>query len=206
MDKTKYKKELKRLKEIQNTLNNSKSCTKNPNWKKQWLPFIKYDQDWGNEYFLNIILYKLEKIFVEIKLYSDEEENSLNKKLIELKKIIDIGWRIHDDKYFDSVFSFSDDHNTKIVGILDKNTKKEIFAVERKIDSDSIAFQMYDKVQKYIKTNKVKDYIIFSSGKWDDEENYKIWKSMRIEAEKQRKKDISLFFKSIGNAYDDLWC
>ena len=85
---------------------------KNSDWKKRWMPFIKYDHDFDGAFFLNIIVYKLHIMldYYEHGKYCMQVDESRLKIVASLRKACELGDSILDDHFCDEAYAFMDKH------------------------------------------------------------------------------------------------
>ena len=193
------------------------------NWKQQWGPYLKYDADWDSAYFFDLIIYKLEKMYLELDIFSNEYKPTLTKKLKILDEIIKLGKKIQTFDYFEESDRFSKAHCAHVVLIYDNEGKKGMEAMlsSKKLlakvpssrtdtlDEDfSIDDIMGDRLanQWIAEHGYTKSQVHYAySGEWDSEENQKAWVKM-IKAEgKAKQKETDQFFKMISRNFRDWW-
>ena len=147
------------------------------NWKKRWLPYIKYDHDWDGMYILFLILAKLHIMY---DFYSTpdncvQSDEGLQQTLKELKEAIDFGEKFvqqdNYDAYYDEALQFMQEHTTTV--------EKELTFFETKTKS--------------------------ISSDWDSEENQKTFDKLMKQANKKRKADLKKFFNLIADGIDKWW-
>ncbi len=199
------------------------------NWKKEWGPFIKYDADWDGSYLLELIVYKLEKMYLGLDIYSDEVREDLNKKLKILKETIDLGKKVLSYDYEADYHAWGFKHCAHIIYIYKKTTNQS----DDKINASAIKAKPIHKIVRWQKedlddkdpSDRLKDYLGTKAvvewakengynpedlttaygGEWDDKANYKIWKQKVKAAAKAEQKDIDDFFKLIARNYRGWW-
>lgn len=83
-------------------------------WRKKWLPFIKYDQDFAGEYLLELIVYKLhlmlefwEKYPSDVWLSDEEIERNTNS----LRKACELGDLLIDDNFDSTAYKILEEHH-----------------------------------------------------------------------------------------------
>ena len=85
-------------------------------WRKKWLPFIKYDQDFAGEYLLELIVYKLHLMLEFWEKYpsgvwlTDEE---MEKKRQSLRKACELGDLLIEDNFDQESFDYLYDNSTR---------------------------------------------------------------------------------------------
>ena len=210
----------KKLKEINKAHQPEKYNRRKPyNWKKEWGPFIKYDGDWDYAYFLDLIIYKLERMYLALEVYSSEVEESLNKKLKVLKEIIDLGKKIQSYKYEEPSYNFLQDH-TKNYVLIYKHSKVETigkgkFKLECYKDTKLLHKLYLSKSETnllgagltWALTNgyKKKDVNFAYGSEWDSAESRTKWLELSDKATKEKQKDTDKFFKLISKHYESWW-
>lgn len=217
----------KRLAAVQKEYTPEKWDARKPyNWKKEWGPFIKYDADWDGEYFLDLTLFKLEKIYISLDIYSDEYRRDLNKKLKILRQIINLGKQLKTKDYYVESSNFSEEHFTHLVYIYEKQSKENIqltkddkllatvpssrTSVEDIADGDELsADELLGALNaiEWIKENGyTRDQVHFLyGGEWDTPENRELCHKMAKKEARQEQKDTDQFFKLISRNYRDWW-
>ena len=208
----------KKLKEIQQAHKPEKWEARDPyNWKKEWGPFIKYDADWDGAYFLDLIIYKLEKMYLALDIYSSEVRESLDKNLAILKKTIDLGKQIQTKEYFEESHKFGRIHCAHVIliyreGYLHEEPIHKIIRWHKDDDEESLDNCLEDyfgtkEVNTWAKENgyNPKQLTKAYSGQWDDIKNHDIWLDMVKKEGKAEQKDIDDFFKLIAKNYRKWW-
>ncbi len=218
MDK-KDKEFYSRLKEIQKAHKPAKWEARNPyNWKKEWGPFVKYDADWDGAYLLDLIIYKLEKMYIALDVYSNEVRESLDPKLVKLKETIDLGKKLQTYKYDREYHDWGKIHCAHVVLVYKKGESLKGNPIHKFIywykpeeeNEDKDYFEDYfreKEVKQWAKENGYdrKNLTIAYSGEWDDKENYKVWKKLSKKCQKEEQADIDKFFKLISRNYSQRW-
>ena len=207
------------LKAIQNEYTPSKWEARNKyNWKKEWGPFIKYDADWDSFYLVQLILYKLEKMYIGLDNYSDEVRESLDPKLVKIREVIDLGKKIQTYDYSKEYSAWGDDHCAHVILIHkrgDYTRNEPLHKIvcwrdsENSEDVENRLEQFFGrkKIQQWAEENgyDMKDLQVSYSGEWDSEDNYKVWKKLMKKAQKAEQDDIDKFFKLIAKNYKSWW-
>lgn len=188
------------------------------NWKKEWLPFIKYDADWDGGYLLDLIIYKLEKMHLYLQTYSFEVKSDLKKRLAKLEKTISLGKKIQTYDYEAEASEWQNKHFTNTIIYKDKDDNVVYTAKRKHLDLDKInnveeilnnffgkeSFEEWSAKNNYVYT--FDDLLVLHSGYWDADENYEIWKKKLKEAYKRKQDDNDKFFKLIARNYEGWWC
>ena len=224
----------KQLKQIQKAHKPEKWDRRHPyNWKKEWGPFIKYDADWDGAYLLDLIIFKLEKMYIGLDNYSNEVRQDLDKRLAVIKETIDLGKKIQTYDYYKGSHDFSHEHtthyvliykhkNTEVVGkgkfkiqlykneeLLYKMPRPKMKSLDEEVDSE-IKTQDWmgsKSAYKWAEENGYdkKDIHLAYSGEWDDPKNHDEWLKMAKAERKAEQKDIDRFFKLISRHYQEWW-
>ena len=209
-----------RLKAIQLAHKPNKWEARNPyNWKKEWGPFLKYDADWDGAYLLDLIIYKLEKMYIALDIYSDEVRDSLNPKLKVLKDTIELGKKLQTYDYDTDYHAWGLKHCAHVIYIYKKGEfikGQPIHKIVQWHKDDVDDEDPFDRLEDYFGTKAVaewakengydrKDLTTAYGGEWDDKANYKIWKQKVKAAAKAEQKDIDEFFKLIARNYRGWW-
>lgn len=216
----------KKLKDIQKAHKPDKWEARHPyNWKKEWGPFIKYDADWDGAYFLDLVIYKLEKMYIALDIYSDEVRDSLDKNLAILKKTIDLGKKLQTHDYYVGSHEFSEEHCFHFVYIYDNEGKTGIEALRSKkllakvpqkrikldeANAEEITVDdlLGDKLaNKWVAENGyTKQQVHYAyGGEWDDPKNHDVWLKMVKQEGKTEQKDMDDFFKLISRNLRKWW-
>lgn len=210
----KSKKYWTRLQQVQLEHTPEKYMARKPyNWKKEWGPFIKFDADWDGSYLLDLIIYKLEKMYIGLDMYSDEVREDLDKRLAILKKTIDLGKYIQTHDYDKEFHEWSREHCAHVVHIYlkdrtaDSQPIHEIVKDRTNKENPLEDFFCEKQIKQWCLDNNYdrKDVSVAYSGRWDKEENATIYKDKVKKAAKEEQKDIDNFFKLIAKNYRGWW-
>ncbi len=190
----------------------------NKQWKKEWGSFIKYDQDWDGAYLLDLIIYKLEKMYFALDIYSNEVREDLDPKLAVLKETIQLGKKLQTYDYNKESFRFSEEHCAQIVYIYDREGKSEsdplssmklLAKVARSkfnIDNLSDLFGSALADQWIKEHGYTKEQVLYAyGGEWDDPNNQKAYIKMVKQEAKNEDKDTVKFFTMIAKNYRGWW-
>lgn len=215
----KTREQLKHLKEVRNKLGLS-SCPINKHWRKEWVPFVKHDFDCDSEFLLNIMIYKIEKMKMHLETFSDEDNESLNKVLATMQDALNVGYTIKEDNYDSEADKFDSEHCYWIESVVNNadmyNLNAEaLFTVKKLIpfnDNNNDAYwleqrlEMIDECEDWQKEHKSKKITtLISNGVWDDKKNKEKYELMKDDAQKEKEKDIQLFFAIIAKNYNSWW-
>ena len=139
----------------------------NKNWKKRWKNVVKNDQDWDFDFFLKIVVHKLELMYDYYKncedcVIDDESRNSISE---EIGHAIELGKRVIADDFYYSVHEKFSEY-CKVV-------KHEDNCVEFVFDSPEKESEYRDEVKKADKerenvTKEFFNYIGKNLRKWWD--------------------------------------
>lgn len=205
----------KRLKELNKAHKPEKWDARKPyNWKKEWGPFIKYDGDWDGSYLLELIIYKLERMYLALDVYSFEVRESLDKRLKTLQDTIDLGKKIQTFDYYTESDDFSKEHCFHYVYIYDAHvpwSERTLLAkVPQVRDPDNIDLKYIlgdSLAYEWVEANGyTKDQVQFLyGGEWDDHSNHDVWMNIIKKEAKAEQKDIDTFFKLIAKNYKGWW-
>lgn len=201
------------------------SRRKRYNWKKSWGPYVKYQADWDGIDLLDLIIYKLERMYASLDIFSDEVREDLNKRLKTLKETIDLGKKLQNHDYGDEYYRFGKEHTTHYALIYKINPEAKGFVEraksqvlihkmpsERPLDWEKCTYS----VDEILGLKSAKDWCreqgycdkdveIATTGKWDSEENYEQWKKLIKKANKEEQSDTDKFFKLISHNYKGWW-
>ena len=202
------------------------------NWKKEWGPFIKYDADWDSAYLLDLIIYKLEKMYIELDIFSNEVREDLDPKLAKLKETIELGKKIQTFDYDTESHAFSSEHVTHYV-LIYKHTGAETtgegkikfqtykneelihklprpkMSIEEEVDYEirTRDWMGSETAYKWAEDNGYnrKDIHLAYSGEWDDDKNHDEWLKILKKEQKALQKDKDDFFKLISRNCSEWW-
>lgn len=191
-------------------------------WKSEWGPFVKNDADWDGEYLLDLIIYKMEKMYLSLDLYSNEVREDLDKRLAVLKTTIDLGKKILTHDYDEESHNFSQKHTTHYVYIYDNEGKKGYTALKNdkllaKVAQTDLSldenedghFDLFgDKLaDKWVKEHGyTRDQVHYAyGGEWDKKRNHKKWLKIMEKEGKQLQADRDEFFLLISRNYSSWW-
>lgn len=215
----------KRIKEINKAHKPDKCDARKPyNWKKEWGPYVKYQADWDHVYFLDLIIYKMERMRAELSIFSAEEETSLQKHLNMLDQIITLGKKIQDFDYYKEGHDFSDLHTTPYALVYKRDPSvhwserlsctellKKLETKRPDLDSEHLTVDDilgYREAIDWCKDNGYtpgKDVTIATTAEWDSEENYKTAEKLFKQCAKDEQKDVDTFFKLIARHFREWW-
>lgn len=114
-------------KKFKQKIKQEKLC-KSKDWKKRWLPYIKYDHDFDGGYFLELIVYKLH-ILLD---YYEQKENCMQvdesrlQIVDNLKIACKLGDLILEDNFDKEVYAFSELHSKHYTKATDKKCWYEL--------------------------------------------------------------------------------
>ena len=197
------------------------------NWKKSWGPYVKYQADWDGCYLLDLIIYKLERMYAELDVFSDEVRDSLDKRLTVLKETIELGKKLQTYEYDKEYYEFSKQHTThyaliykidpeakgfvdrmKSQVLIHKMPSGRVTCLEDSDDVDVDDILGLKAANKWCKENGYvvyKDVEIATTSEWDSDDNYKQWKKLIKKANKEEQADTDKFFKLISRNYRGWW-
>lgn len=203
----------KRLAAVQKEYTPEKWDTRKPyNWKKEWGPFVKYDSDWYAEGIVKLLLYKLEKTYIGMDVYSDEYREDLDKKLKTLRETIDLGKKILNYEYDKDYYQWSKLHCAHVILIHKRGKVLKGEFLHKLVFSDAAEEDGRDPLERYFREKEVNQWAeengykrqelaVTYSGEWDSKENQKIYRKMVKEAIRAQQKDRDCFFKLISHNY-----
>lgn len=192
---------------------------KHSKWKKRWKEFVKYDMDWDFLFLIDLNLKKLTLMQDYFRKHAFLEEKRIESIVEEMEEVIQIGKKIREEDYSKNSYEFMSKHtyhgmgmSTGLIGD-DGKINKEI----RKLEEQTIVYlpktnsereyssQEYEELKQLV-LNKANELGIpedqrhgfFYCGKWDNEENRKIYHKMAEEEYKNYKKQVKQFFSLIG--------
>jgi len=220
----------KKLKEIQKAHKPGKHEARKPyKWKREWGPFIKYDADWDGDYLLDLIIFKLEKMYLELDIFSNEIREDLDPKLKVLKETIDLGKKIQTFDYETESTAFSNEHMIHYV-LIYKHTKTSTQKVGKKFSlqyykDEELLYKMprpKTTLEEEVKTGDwmgsktamkwavdngydPKDIHLAYGAEWDDQKNHDVWIKILQKEGKDLQKDRDMFFKNISRNYREWW-
>lgn len=204
----------RKLKQIQNEHKPPKGTARHPyNWKKEWGPFLKYDADWDGAYLIELIIYKLEKMYLHLDLYSNEIREDLDKRLVVLRETIDLGKKVQNFDYYEDSYNWGVLHCAHVAHVEKKGSSEEIHKIvkwKKDLPNEEM-FHFYYDVRGEIKNwarehgYRMEDLNISYSGEWDSPRNYEIYKEKMNIGVKQMQNDTEKFFKLIAENYQTWW-
>lgn len=187
----------------------------NSDWKKRWMPMIKYDHDFDGAFFLEIIVHKLNIMYdyYEFGYYTMQSDESKKEILETLKEAIDLAKRIEEHDYNEGSDKFMNEHCAHLIYIYDKPWKlgqkeEPVHIITKWRTGDALDDYFGAKeVDQWAKDNgyDLKDIHTAAGGKWDDIKNHDIWISMVHAEAKEQQKDIDKFFKLLAKNYQKWW-
>lgn len=215
----------KKLKKIQLAHKPEKwEAIKPYNWKKEWGPIVKYNADWDGCYLLDLIIYKLEKMYLGLDIYSNEVRESLDKKLKVLKETIELGKKLQTHDYDEEYHEFGKEHCAHVILVYKKEDglkSKPIhefvhWSSQEDFNLDGTKEDFKKDMDHYLGTTEVKTWAKENgydpkelttaySGKWDSDENSKIYKKLVKKCCKAKQDDTDKFFKLIAKNYRGWW-
>ena len=86
---------------------------KNSDWRKRWMPFIKYDHDFDGGFFLELIVHKLHIMldYYDHGKYCHQVDESRLQIVEELKEACRLGDMLMADKFEDAAFQIMSEHH-----------------------------------------------------------------------------------------------
>ena len=203
----------KRLAAVQKKYTPEKWDARHPyNWKKEWGPFVKYDSDWYAEDIVKLILYKLEKTYIGMDVYSDEYREDLDKKLKTLQETIDLGKKILGYEYDKDYCQWSKRHCAHVILIYKRGKVLKGECLHKLVFSDAAEEDGRDPLELYFREKEVNQWAeengykrqelaVTYSGEWDSKENQKTYRKLVREAIRAQQKDRDCFFRLISRNY-----
>jgi len=190
-------------------------CKPNHDWRKRWLPIIKYDHDFDGAYFLDLIMHKLNIMYdyYDFGYYIMQSDESKKEILDTLKEAIDLGKKIQEHDYNEGSDNFMDEHCAHLIYIYNKPWKLG----QKEEPIHTIVHWRKDRcLEDYFGSNEAKQWALdngydpktihtSAGGQWDDMKNHDTWMKM-IQAEaKEEQKDIEKFFGLLAKNYRKWW-
>ena len=102
---------------------------KNCDWRKRWMPFIKYDHDFDSRFFLDLIIYKLHILldFYEQGKYCMQAEEGRLQIVDSLKEACRLGDLLIDDNFDSAALKIIGEHcHHKFIPVNDQWSELEI--------------------------------------------------------------------------------
>lgn len=195
---------------------------KNSDWRKRWMPMIKYDHDFDGNYFLSIIMHKLNIMYdyYDFGYYTMQSDESKKEILDTLKEAIELGKKIQIFDYYEKMHNFLEEHLGHVISVYDKPLKigkgwsdpiHEIVYWRKEGEGREIVLDYLDNTdtlwRKWAVDNGYDPKTLYTSysGKWDDEKNNEIYQKISKECAKTEQKDIDKFFKLLAKNYRKWW-
>lgn len=203
----------------------------NPCWKKSsWEYFIKRQYPWSGIIELN--QFKIIEMRDYIQNHSWLEKEVTQKQIKQMTEVIELGNKILADEYEDEAHKWYRENSVQITLVYKKDgtevklyntdlfdeilSNSELEFIDSPISKEAesrLATYLVDKETRklnvWLKDNNLTktDVSLAYTSEWingkSDEENRLYWQKMFEEAAKDRKADISKYFESIGDYYDD---
>lgn len=203
----------------------------NPCWKKSsWEYFIKRQYPWSGIIELN--QFKIIEMRDYIQNHSWLEKEVTQKQIKQMTEVIELGNKILADEYEDEAHKWYRENSVQITLVYKKDgtevklyntdlfdeilSNSELEFIDSPISKEAetrLATYLVDKETRklnvWLKDNNLTktDVSLAYTSEWingkSDEENRLYWQKMFEEAAKDRKVDISKYFESIGDYYDD---
>lgn len=160
-----YKKELK------SSYINIRGQKKQYNWKKRWLPFIKYDKDFDGTYFIELIVYKLHLM---LDFYSDPancmQTDETRLPIVEsLSKACELGDAIVNDSFFDEALDVLMKHQKMYIEKLNNSTSYSQLYLEWDSEENEKLYRKLDQEAQEKKQQTVKEFFKLLC------DNYEYW-------------------------------
>ena len=198
---------------------------KNKNWRKRWLDTVKYDQDWDFDYFLDIMIKKLElikKSLEEVDYIAKEEKEEM---LEQINNTLAIGYRIKENDYTKSI-DFMNENSTweaTLERVVNENRElvlEPLFKITQtgeNSDSDKIFDKHSSMLEAFNELDALAENADLDLELNDDNKYYSqktIWNSEEAEEEfkrlldqdiQDRKDDINAFFDSFKENFENWW-
>lgn len=205
--------------------------TVNPCWKKSsWEYFIKRQYPWSGIIELN--QFKIIEMRDYMQNHSWLEKEVTQKQIKRMTEVIELGNKILADEYEDEAHKWYRENSVQITLVYKKDgtevklyntdlfdeilSNSELEFIDSPISKEAetrLATYLVDKETRklnvWLKDNNLTktDVSLAYTSEWingkSDEENRLYWQKMFEEAAKDRKADISKYFESIGDYYDD---
>ena len=203
----------------------------NPCWKKSsWEYFIKRQYPWSGIIELN--QFKIIEMRDYMQNHSWLEKEVTQKQIKQMTEVIELGNKILADEYEDEAHKWYRENSVQITLVHKKDgtevklyntdlfdeilSNSELEFIDSPISKEAetrLATYLVDKETRklnvWLKDNNLTktDVSLAYTSEWingkSDEENRLYWQKMFEEAAKDRKADISKYFESIGDYYDD---
>jgi hypothetical protein len=87
---------------------------KNSDWRKRWMPFIKYDHDFDGGFFLELIVHKLHIMldYYDHGKYCAQVDESRLEIVESLRKACALGDALINDEFYDEAYAVMEKHMT----------------------------------------------------------------------------------------------
>ena len=132
---------------------------KNSDWKKRWLPFIKYDHDFGSSFLIEVIVYKLHIMldYYDHGKYCMQVDESRLEIVESLKEACRLGDLILEDNFNEPAFEIMEKHYTTWAEEITEGKFKGMYEHKFKWDSEENKLK-YDSLMK--ETNELREKTI----------------------------------------------
>ena len=111
---------------------------KNSDWKKRWLPFIKYDHDFDGSFLIELIVHKLHIMldYYDHGKYCWQVDESRLEIVESLKEACRFGDLILEDNFNDPAFDIMEKHYTTWAEEITEGKSKGMYEYKSKWDSE----------------------------------------------------------------------
>ena len=122
---------------------------KNSDWRKRWMPFIKYDHDFDGEFLIELIVHKLHIMldYYDHGKYCWQVDESRLEIVESLKEACRLGDLILEDKFNEPAFEIMNKHYTAWTEKITEGKFKGMYAHRSKWDSEENEAK-YDSLMK----------------------------------------------------------
>lgn len=227
MTKSTHQKYLEEVKKIQKThLSKEQWNGKeriNEDWEKEWLPFIKYDNQWDWNYMLDLIIYKLELMRTYFKYYCIHEDQ--DKIINQIDEAIVLGKRIYNQEsakeeyYYQPWLDYHKKYSTPYAYVYERINNdgsefckrgKLLTTIEMPKDDELDFKSRKSSLNKWLKENnkhEYKDVTVFYRSEWNNFSKIRTLISKHIlnKCKREYTKDKKRFFKIICNNMEGWW-
>lgn len=145
--------------------------SKNSDWRKRWMPFIKYDHDFDGGFFLDLIVYKLHILldFYEHGKYCMQVEESRLEIVDNLKEACRLGDLLIEDDFDSKVLEFVKAHrHSKSIPVNDQYSELEITWDDPKYKKEFIKLLKQAEKEREETKQKFFKYLADNYEKWWD--------------------------------------
>ena len=145
---------------------------RNSDWKKRWIPFIKYDHDFDGEFFIELIVHKLHIMldYYDHGKYCWQVDESRLEIVKSLQKACELGDKILEDDFDKDAYKVMEEHMTSCTRPIEG--REDVIEFHMEWDSEE-NHKLYNELSK--KADKEREKTIDEFFKYIRKEYRKWW-------------------------------